>query len=124
MPSTIRGSDNFDSGRFESAEQTITVAGALTIPHGLGVKPFMVQCELICKTAEYGYSIGDKLQVQNGGFTSSGISQYGMSLVADATNIAIRYGATSGAYYILDKTSGMVAVITTTNWKLIVKAIA
>ena len=124
MPSTIRGSDNFDSGRFESAEQTITAAGGLTIPHGLGVKPFMVQCELICKVAALGYSVGDIVIVQDAQASSSAADAYGLSLVYDSTNINIRMASGAGVFIVINKTTGAGANITATDWKLIVKAIA
>lgn len=106
--------------KFTSAEQTITAAGSLTIPHGLGTADLMVQARLICKTAEGGYSIGDEVVVNNSINTSA--NPQGQSIVPDATNLNIRFGSNASTYDILDKTTGAEFNITNANWKLIVKA--
>src|SRR5882672_10046905 len=54
------------SKSFASAQQTITVAGALTLAHGLGSMPFGLGLRLHCTGAEAGYSIGDEVEVALG----------------------------------------------------------
>ncbi len=107
---------------FVSTEQTITAAGALTIPHGLGSSPSLIQSRLICKTAEAGFSIGDELMISGSGEAESGANNYGITVVPDAANINIRYGATAAVFFINNKATGVTVIITPANWKLIVRA--
>lgn len=90
---------------FVSADQTITLAGALTLAHGLGAAPRITGVRLVCQTAELGYSIGDTVQVE-GDIASN---------VPDATNLNIRYR--SVATSICHKTTGVLTAITAANWK-------
>jgi hypothetical protein len=115
--STIRRS-------FESAEQTITAAGPLTLAHGLGMKPKLVQPLLVCKTAEHGYSINDKVFIapsgpQDGG---TGSNESGVSITPDSTNLNVRYGAMAGTFYVTNKSTGVKAVITAANWRFVLRA--
>lgn len=106
--------------RFESAQQTITAAGALTLAHSLGVLPKLYMAVIICQTAELGYSIGDEVQVNPSVHGSSAESR-GLSLVPDATNINVRFG--SGTVMdVINKTTGGVGGITAANWKLVIRA--
>jgi len=109
------------SKQYESSEQTITSGGALTLAHGLGAAPKLVQAYLICKTAEDGYSIGDIVAVNNN-LNSTNVANGGQSLVLNATNVVVRFNNTSGAYNIAHKTFGAPATITNGNWRLIVRA--
>ena len=105
---------------FESSQQTITAAGALTLAHSLGVKPKLYMAVIVCITAELGYSIGDEVIVNPSVHGSSAESR-GLSLVPDATNINVRFG--SGTVMdIINKSNGNVGGITAANWKLIVRA--
>lgn len=90
---------------FVSTDQTITLAGALTLAHGLGVAPRITGVRLVCQTAELGYSVGDTVQVE-GDIASN---------VPDATNLNIRYR--SVATSICHKTTGDLTSITAANWK-------
>ena len=109
---------------FTSAEQTITAAGALTIPHGLSASPSLIQLRLICKTTDLGYSVNDEI-IMSMGSTDGGFS-VGISVVPDSTNLNVRYGsyvsAATGVFFVNNKTTGNTATITMANWKLIVRA--
>ena len=107
---------------FVSAEQTITAAGSLTIPHGLGASPSLVQCRLICKTTEHNYSVDDEVIVNPNSNDAAGTSSLGAAIIPDATNISIRYGSGAAVFTIFNKTTGTAANITPANWKLIVRA--
>ncbi|MER9755406.1 hypothetical protein NKJ46_18450 [Mesorhizobium sp. M0166] len=101
---------------FESAQQTITNAGALTLAHGLGVQPKLYIALLQCATAELGYSIGDEIPL-----SSENSSNKGVSMVADATSINVRFGSTTMS--ILNKTTGGGnGAFTNANWRLVVRA--
>lgn len=91
---------------FVSADQTITLAGALTLAHGLGVAPRLWSVVYVCTTAELGYSIGDVV--------STGSAQM-PAIWPDATNLNVRYA--SAAVSICHKTTGALTAITSENWK-------
>jgi len=110
-----------DSHRFVSAEQTITAAGLLTIPHGLGVKPFSVTTTLVCKVADAGYSIGDEVVWESIQILAAFASR-GASITIDATNLTIRFGVTNPTYTVLNKATGATVNIVNTSWKLKVYA--
>jgi hypothetical protein len=100
---------------FESTQQTITLAGALTIAHGLGVAPKLYQPYLQCTTAELGYSIGNEILW----FPNTNDNR-GLSLVADATNLVVRFG--SGDLNIIRKDTGVANNITSASWRLVLRA--
>lgn len=111
------------SKNYASAAQTITAGGALTLAHGLGVKPKIIAAYIKCTTGEAGYSIGDELELPLG-VHGDGLS-VGISVIADATNITIRMGNNAGASFgIINKTTGAGASLTITNtsWQLYIKA--
>lgn len=103
---------------FISAEQTYSLAGGLSVPHGLGVSPKLLTTNFICKTAEAGYSAGDIITLPS---TQDVSATYGVMAIPDATNIVVRFG--SSGVYALNKTSGTPTVtLTTANWRLILRA--
>lgn len=105
---------------FESAPQTITTAGTLTIAHGLGVKPKLYVMFIQCITAELGYSIGDELATLY--FSHDSALSRGASIVPDATNFVIRFGSQSPVFAVLNKATGSCVSITIGNWKFLVRA--
>lgn len=105
---------------YTSPNQTITAAGALTLAHGLGAMPTLVQLRLKCLTAELGYSIGDEIIANP--TTDDGTTSRGISIVPDATNVNVRFGSNANLYALLNKGTGTRATITNANWALIVKA--
>lgn len=107
---------------FESAQQTITAAGALILVHGLGAKPKLYMAVLQCTTANLGYSIGDEVIVNPHSNTTNGVFEKGQSIVTDSTNANIRYGSAASTYDIIRKDTGVTASITNANWKLVIRA--
>lgn len=105
---------------FESAEQTITSAGALTIAHGLSAAPSLVQARLVCKIAEDGFSIGDELMVNANTIIST--SDRGLNITPDSTNINVRYGANSSPFATLHNTTGVHVLLGNAGWRLVVRA--
>lgn len=101
---------------YDSGEQVITPGGLLTLAHGLGAVPALLQFSLICKTAEGGYGVNNVVVFSPPGMTTV---NYGMTPRIDATNISIRYGTAGFAFH---NTSGNVIAFTSANWRLIVKA--
>jgi hypothetical protein len=106
---------------FQSTQQTITSAGALTIAHGLGVQPTLLMLSLKCITAEFGYSVGDEVFINPHHQTTQDFD-HGTAVVPDGTNLVIRYGAASPVYNILHKTTGVKQSATNSSWKLIARA--
>jgi hypothetical protein len=100
---TTLGTTAFNT--FVSADQTITLAGALTLAHGLGAAPRMTFVSLVCQTAELGYSVGDVVQQEGDA----------ASCVPNATNLNIRYK--NLALGVIHKTTGVLTSATAANWK-------
>lgn len=107
------------SGSFVSSQQTVSTAGALTLAHGLGALPILVQFSGVCQTAEGGYSIGDTLIFNN---QTGGQGNAGISCVVDTTNLNIKFGEALTAIVIINKTNGTTFGATNGNWKLIARA--
>jgi hypothetical protein len=103
--------------QYESAEQTITSSGSLTLAHGLGAMPQFFTFILKCKVAEFNYSVGDELLIPPGNDANTGIS-----VVSDSTNINIRYGLNGTVFSANNKTGGAGVSLTNTSWRLIVRA--
>lgn len=106
---------------YDSGDQTITAAGALTLAHSLGAAPKIVQCLLHCSSTELNYSAGDFVVI---GPTGADSSNTGVSVVPDATNLNIRFGQAAQVFYIPDKTTGVGTAIDPTKWKFVVRAYA
>jgi hypothetical protein len=107
---------------YVSSNQTITPAGLLTLAHSLGAAPKLILFDLICTTAEYGFSIGDVL-VAHVNNSSSGTTRFN-AVYYDATNINIRYSNDANVFCIANKTTGSAVQITAANWRLRVRAFA
>jgi hypothetical protein len=111
-------------GKYVSPNQTITPAGSLTLAHSLGGIPDNVIVTIECTTAEHGYSIGDRVNIDEVQSSSNG---QGTSMVPDATNLNVRFGAGYGGsvpvYKVLDKTAGTSQDITNANWQAIFTAV-
>lgn len=105
--------------RFTSADQTITAAGALTLPHGLGVVPARIYVALVNTIAQSNYTVGDvTTQIQAGPQASN----QGCALKADATNVYVQYGGATNTFEVINWTTGVSNPITNADWKLRVYA--
>jgi len=115
------------SSSYVSADQTITSAGTLTLAHGLGVKPKMIEFTLICQSAEFNFSVGDEIFCGPAGGVVGGTSgnpATGIAVKADATNLTLRFGSGTNVFQMQNFTSGVIQVLTNANWKLQVRAYA
>jgi hypothetical protein len=108
----------FTETPYVSAEQTITLAGTLTLAHGFAGKPSLYQFIAICKTGDLNFSVADETPYPSQPEAAG--ASYGLSVTADSTNIYIRYA--DGTPQLNNKTSGSTTAITTGSWRLIVKA--
>jgi len=105
------------SKSFTSSAQAITSGGALTLAHGLGVKPKLVIARITCVTANGGYSIGDTIEL-GAGLAQTGNFPQGHSIYTDATNIGVRFGDATQLYLIRFKTDGTAFDITNSSWTI------
>lgn len=108
---------------FESSDQTITAAGALTVAHGLGVQPKLYRSYLKCVIASEGYSIDDEVEVESYLEGSGGTAaSRGISVVPDGTNLNVRFGSSVDVFIVLNKSSGGRDDTDLPNWKLVLRA--
>lgn len=101
--------------RYFSGNQTITSAGALVLPHGLGVRPHLVWAKIQCTTAEGNYTQFDIAEFGPG--TSDGAGSMSFGLVSDATNLNVRYSSNANVFVITNKTTGAQVVLTNASWR-------
>jgi hypothetical protein len=78
---------------------------------------------LVCKTAEFNFAVGDRLQVNSGMGASAGTTA-GVAVVATATSVFVRFISTNPQFLAIDKTDGVVKSLTSANWRLVVGAYA
>ena len=104
---------------FTSTEQTVAFGTTLDVAHGLGVVPVLVQVVLRCKTAEFGYAIGDEVSSNNTDGALTGLN-LGLTIVANATNVSVIQGASD--VHLLRKDTQVRFAPTVANWKWVVRA--
>lgn len=104
---------------FSSAETALPAAnGDASVAHGLGAVPRDFWIHLRCKTAEFGYSVGDEILFD--GYTQSGA----MTIWADATNVGFSRGSGSGSdIHIARRDSTGSIALTDGNWRIVFYAI-
>lgn len=106
---------------FESAEQTLAIAGTVTIAHGLGVKP-EIEVWLRNKTAELNFNVGDEVLMATTMLqTITGTTNQEI-VTGDATNIFLRQDSAGATRVIGNKTTGVQAVVTAGNWRYFFRA--
>lgn len=107
---------------FTSSETAIPATNVTeTWTHGLGQAPDLIQLILRCKTAEYGYSVGDEIR-----FTSEYTAASAYNLWATSTQIGLRGFITSGVsifHLVRRDATGSLTQATPANWKIVVKGI-
>lgn len=106
---------------FESAQQTITAGGTLTLAHGLGTQPKLYMAVLQCTTANLGYSIADEVAI-NPMLNTTDASVQAISMVPDATNLNVRIGNNASSLKILIKGGTALQDITNASWRLVFRA--
>jgi len=110
------------SDSYTSTEITISAAGNVTPSHGLSSQPTLVQARVVCKTAEYNYSIGDEVVINPTGMAQASADGRGLVIVPTASTLYIQFASSSQPIEILNKTTGVPEFITNANWKLVVRA--
>jgi len=103
---------------YASSGQTITSGGLITLAHGMGIEPKIVQYILQCIIADSGYSVGDRVTVGEVGKDRANNARL------DATNIVIRYFNGTAAWEINGKDWGGDVPANNSRWQLYVRAFA
>lgn len=119
-----QGTVELSSRSYTSPPQTITSAGALTLAHGMGVKPRFINAWLVCGTAELGFSIGHEVAVSFTQESDAVGDNRGMTLRRDATNISIRFGSNANVFVLTRDDTGVGSSATNGSWQLVIEAIA
>lgn len=120
-PASMLGALGF-SAYAQTADQTMTSGGALTIAHGLSRTPVLVFGFLKCVTAESSYSVGDIVPVSIG--ANSGAATSSVAVTMDATNLYLRFTSGATIFSLPEKSSGVTVSASTTGWKFFVRALA
>lgn len=110
------------SSVYESPGQTITAGGSLTLAHGHGRVPEQWALYLVCTSGEAGFSTNDVLLLGHQSYHEAGPVSYGATVVPDATNLNIRFGAASTTFTALRKDTGVIASLTNANWTAVFKS--
>lgn len=107
--------------KFVSGELTMSGSSKLSVPHGFGIRPETLYCEIICKVTEGGWSVGDvvplSLQILEVSDAARGVQMY-----SDDINIYAQLSALP--IVIANKSTAILFSATFANWRLIVKAYA
>lgn len=106
------------ANNFLSSGQTVTSAGGLTVAHGLGAQPTLIWAYIECTTAEFGYSVGDKLWESYTSRDTSANRSQGYAIVADATNLVVRFADYTQPLAGVNKATGAAVYFTNANWDL------
>ena len=103
-----------------SPEQTIVAGSTFTLNHLLtSFTPTasIFQVFLVCKSAEFGYSVGDVVVANPKGEVTSS-NQGTISIRLTATQIIVRIGG--GGLSLPNATTGAETVITAASWRLVI----
>ncbi len=109
--------------KFKSTPQTITSGGLLTLAHSMGVEAELITFQIVCTSAEEGYSIGDTTFVNIAGNSSASLT-LANSAFSDATNVFVRYSDLTQVFSAANKTTGDGFFIAKAKWDLIVRTYA
>ncbi len=123
-PATLTAARNTLIPSYTSAAQTITAAGSLTLAHGLGATPTLIQARLKCIDAggEANYAQNNEFVVYLGSMSDSAADSKGVAVIPDATNLNVRFGSNATTFNALDKTTGALTGLTNTKWNIIFRA--
>ncbi len=122
--SSLAGPTPVFSSEFVSSEQSIVLESRVVIAHGLGGLPKLLTGELVCKTAEFGYAVGDVYPIHNNVFsdgTPGASQQHGVALTMNSTNVEVLVGE---QIQILEKTTPNDSMpnLTPANWRIVLRA--
>ena len=123
-PLKIAGAPLPLSREWSSGEQDITSAGLLTLAHPFAAVPKLVTAELVCKTAQYGFVVGDVIHIHGAQQSTSAIDGNGVTIIAGASNIRARFGKEVDVF-VVNRMDGIVGTginLTNANWRMVIRA--
>lgn len=100
---------------YTSAELNIVAGSTASVDHGLGVMPKFVQAVFVCKTAEFGYVVGEEVDAHRDATSTA----YNYTLARTSTSIRYICGSSGIA---LPNATGGYTTLTPANWKLVIRA--
>lgn len=113
-PNKLRATIN--DRMWESSETAIAAGTVYTFNHDLGVIPDLLKAELVCKTADHGFTVGSRIEIA---FTAD--SNAGIAALKTATQVFVRIGSAGPGFYIAG--AGFTsAALDVADWNMIVRA--
>lgn len=106
---------------YESGPLAITAAGSLTLTHGLGARPTLMQAVARCRVASTGFSVGQESVIGQPVDSNQANTTRGCQLTADATNIFVQFGYNT-ALHLISAGGGFLELQGTNAFDLIVRA--
>lgn len=106
------------AARFTSALTAISAGPMINVAHGLGGVPRFLTGQIVCSTAEFGYAIGDEVDVLS--IQSNG-NQPAFALGKSVTNIFLIADNTA-IIRTPHKTTGVYTTLTPANWQARLRA--
>lgn len=97
-----------------------TSSSVVELTHGLGTMPKMACYELVCTTADLGYSVGDRVLFTQNQLTDA--ASRGSTLSYTSTKIWWAHAHSCSGFAIARKDTGVNASITVTSWDVVVRA--
>lgn len=113
--------DLSSSRPYESGPLAITAAGRLTLTHGLGVRPTLMQAVARCRVATNGFTVGQETVVTQPVDSNQANTTRGCQLTADTTNIIVQF-AYNTALSLLVPDGGFIDAQGANAFDLIVRA--
>lgn len=113
----------FTRAPYDSGEQAITSGGLLNLSHPLGVIPKFYTIGLVCKVAEFGFSVGDIIWMPLG-MASTTAADRGISLLATDTLISFMYGTATAVFAVHNRSTRVSVALTNASWRMILRAYA
>ncbi|MAN60909.1 MAG: hypothetical protein CMI60_03075 [Parvibaculum sp.] len=106
--------------KFESSATSFSNGALITSAHSLGAVPTFVTLDLVCTSAELGYSVNDVIQLAGGHADPSGGNE-GVGIRKDSTNVYVRIGSSGIGEYTYQN-SGSGQALNSSKWNLVIKA--
>lgn len=107
------------SAEYDSGLQTVTLGGATTLTHGLGVPPKTIAVFMYAYSSDLGYGTGDYVPISPADGTSGGATNSGLVVSATATDLYLRLPS---AIELPNKYTGARAAVLSGRWRWRVRA--
>lgn len=108
----------FTEAPYDSGELAITLGGVITLNHNLNGRPRLITGELVCKTAELGFTVGTVAPIAIT-YINYTVARW---ILAETTMSQIIITYSSSPIGFVSKPNNSTALITPANWRLIVRA--